>query len=124
MFISRFSIILSALISILLFSIDLKAQSKSGQLEEFFNYYNANGMFNGVVLAAEDGEIVFHKAYGFSDFENKIPFDSSSVFAIGSITKPYTATAIMMLKEKGLLSYDDKLSKYFPELPADASNIT
>ena len=82
----------------------IKAQTKSQKLDELFSYYNENGMFNGVVLAAENGEIVYNKAFGFSDFENKIPFDSSSVFAIASITKTYTATAVMMLKEKGLLS--------------------
>ncbi|MFH1197146.1 MAG: serine hydrolase domain-containing protein [bacterium] len=120
MFIFRISILIFSLI----FTLDIWAQSKSNLLEEFFNFYNENGMFNGVVLAAEDGEIIFNKVFGFADFENKIPFDSSSVFAIGSITKPYTATAIMMLKEKGLLSYDDKLTKYFPELTADATAIT
>lgn len=124
MFISRIITIATVTILCLSVNITVNAQGKKDQLEKFFHYYNANGMFNGVVLAAEEGKIFFNKSYGFSDFENKIPFDSSSVFAIGSITKPYTATAIMMLKEKGLLSYDDKLGKYFPELPDDASNIT
>jgi len=81
-------------------------------------------MFNGVVLFAENGKINYHKAFGFSDFENKIPMDTSSVFAIASLTKPYTATAIMMLKERKILSYQDKLSKYFPELLKYAEQIT
>lgn len=100
------------------------AQTKSQKIDGLFSYYNENGMFNGAVLIAENGKIVYNKTFGFSDFENKMPFDSLSVFAIASITKPYTATAVMMLKENGLLSYDDKLTKYFPEFPTEASTIS
>ena len=100
------------------------AQSKSMQLDTLFSYYNENGMFNGIVLVAENSRIVYNKGFGFSNFENKSSFDSSSVFAIGSITKSYTATAIMMLKEKNLLSYDDKISKYFTEFPEESFKIT
>jgi len=105
------------------FFIDAIAQSKSRQLDELFSYYTENGMFNGVVLAAKDGKIIFEKAYGFADFENKIPLKTNAVFAIASLTKPYTSTAIMMLEESGKLSYDDKLSDYFPEFPEYAEQI-
>lgn len=100
------------------------AQNRNMQLDSLFSYYNVNGMFNGIVLAAENGKIVYKKAFGFSDFENKIPLDTSSVFSIGSVTKPFTAVAIMMLKEKGLLSYEDKLTNYFPAFPDYAKTIT
>lgn len=104
--------------------IPLQSQDIKENLHKFFSYYNQNGMFNGVVLAAENGKVVFTKAYGFADFENKISLETSSVFAIGSITKPYTATAIMMLMERGLLSYDDKLVDFFPDFPSYANEIT
>lgn len=116
--------LLFAFILFVLSADGIHAQTRSQKIDELFMYYNENGMFNGVVLVAENGKIVYNKAFGFSDFEKKTPVDTSDVFAIGSITKTYTATAIMMLKEKGLLSYDDKLSKYFPEFPAAASSIT
>jgi len=102
----------------------INAQTKSEKIDDLLTFYNENGMFNGMALVAEKGEIVFTKAYGYANFEDKIPFDSTSVFAIASITKPYTATGIMMLKERGLLSYEDKLNKYFPDLPNAASSIT
>ena len=102
----------------------LYAQPKREKIDSLFSYYNENGMFNGVVILAENGIISYHKAFGFADFENKIPLDTSSVFAIASVTKPYTATAIMMLKERDKLSYDDKLSKYFPEFPKYSEQIT
>ncbi len=102
----------------------LNAQTKTELIDRLFSYYNQNGMFNGIVLVAENGVITYNKAFGFSDYENKTPFKTDDVFAIGSITKPITATAIMILKERNLISYDDKLSKYFPELPEAASNVS
>ncbi|MDD1744818.1 MAG: serine hydrolase [Candidatus Methanoperedens sp.] len=110
-------------LAIILFSNSF-AQNRNVQLDSLFSYYNENGMFNGIVLAAENGKVVYKKAFGFSDFENKIPLDTSSVFSIGSVTKPFTAVAIMMLKEKGLLSYEDKLKDYFPTFPDYAKKIT
>lgn len=116
-----------AFLALLIYSTPFLAQNpideKIQKINNLFSYYNENGMFNGVVLVAENGKISYHKAFGFSDFENKIPLNTSSVFSIASLTKPYTATAIMMLEERGLLSYDDKLSKYLPEFPAYADGI-
>ncbi len=105
-------------------SINLYAQEKSRNLNKLFSYYNLNGMFNGIVLAAENGKIIFKKAYGFADFERKTHLDTSSVFSIGSVTKPFTATAIMILNERGLLSYEDKLIKYYPNFPSYFEHIT
>jgi CubicO group peptidase (beta-lactamase class C family) len=102
----------------------MNAQNKSMQLDSLFNYYSNNGSFSGVVLAAENGKVIFNKMYGFSDYENKRPMDSSGAFNIASITKPFTALALMMLKEKGKLSYEDKLLKYLPDFPTYAKDIT
>ena len=101
------------LVIILVYSTNIIAQTLKQDIDNHFSYYNNNGMFNGVVLVAENGNIVHNKVFGFSDFENKIPFDSLSVFSIASITKTFTAVSIMRLKDKGLLSYDNKLSRYF-----------
>jgi CubicO group peptidase (beta-lactamase class C family) len=116
--------ILCALTLFFLFSNPAFAQNKSSELDRLFTYYNENGMFNGIVLAAENGKIIYKRAYGFSDFENKISLDSSAVFSIGSVTKSYTALAIMMLNEQGLLSYEERLFDYFPEFPDYAKPIT
>ena len=105
--------ILCALMLFFLFSNPAFAQNKSSDLDGLFTYYNENGMFNGIVLAAENGKIIYKRAFGFSDFENKISLDPSAVFSIGSVTKSYTALAIMMLNEQGLLSYEEKLIDYF-----------
>jgi len=111
-------------LSCLLLANGLAAQEKSQELDRLFSYYHENGMFNGAVLAAENGKVIYSKTFGFSDFENKKSLDASSVFNIASTTKPFTALGIMMLQERGKLSYADKLSDYFPEFPAYAKGIT
>jgi len=72
--------------------------------------------FSGVVLIAENGKIIFHKPFGYREFEPKIPLQTSDVFELASVSKQFTAMIIMMLKEKGSLNYDDSVSKYL-EIP-------
>jgi len=105
-------------------SINSFPQNKSIELDKLFKYYEENARFSGVVLAAENGRIIYKKAFGFSDFESKKLLDTTFVFNIASTTKPFTALAIMMLKERGQLSYDDKLLKFLPDFPAYAKDIT
>ncbi|MBR5416463.1 MAG: beta-lactamase family protein, partial [Clostridiales bacterium] len=71
--------------------------------------------FDGVVLVTEGDQVVWEYASGNADRKNKIPNTMDTVFEFGSITKQFTAVCIMQLEEKGLLSTDDKLSKYIPE---------
>jgi len=77
------------------------------------DYYN----FNGNVLIAEKGNILFQKSFGFSDYDNQIPLNDSSLFELASIGKQFTAMGILMLENNELLSLDDSLRKFFPELP-------
>ncbi len=107
-----------------LYPLPLQAQSKAEELDRLFTFYNQHGMFNGAVLAAEKGEVIYEKAIGFADFDKKIPLTKSSIFSIGSITKPFTAAAIMILKERGLLKYSDRIIEYFPQFPPYAKDIT
>ncbi len=80
--------------------------------------------FNGVLLVARDGKIVLSKGYGFADLKNKTPFTPETVFDIGSITKQFTAAAILRLEMDGKLSTDDKIGKYFDNVPPDKQGIT
>jgi CubicO group peptidase (beta-lactamase class C family) len=72
--------------------------------------------FNGNVLVAERGRIIYTKNVGSSDSKTKRPLTSDSVFELASITKQFTAAAVMLCKERGLLSLDDYLVKYVPQL--------
>ncbi|MDD4095007.1 MAG: serine hydrolase [Oscillospiraceae bacterium] len=73
--------------------------------------------YHGVVLVARGGEVIFEGAYGYSDRREKTANRADTVFELGSITKQFTAVAIMMLVEQGKLSLDDPLSLYIPEYP-------
>lgn len=72
--------------------------------------------FSGVILIAENGKLFYHKAFGYREFEPAIPLQTSDIFELASVSKQFTAMIIMMLKEKGLLNYDDSVSKYL-EIP-------
>lgn len=73
--------------------------------------------FSGVILIAENGNPVYHTAFGYNTFREKQPLDTTAIFELASVSKQFTAMTIMMLKEKGLLHYDDPVEKYIPDLP-------
>jgi CubicO group peptidase (beta-lactamase class C family) len=73
--------------------------------------------FNGVVLLANKGKAIYHKAFGFRNYETKAALDTTSIFELASVSKQFTAMIIMMLKEEGKLNYDDFVEKYIPHLP-------
>ena len=75
------------------------------------------GGFNGAWLYAEKGEIISKGAYGFRDAENTLPMREDSIFEMASITKMFTATAVMLLVRAGKLSLDDEYVKVFPDYP-------
>lgn len=85
-------------------------------LDNVNNYYEKCG-FNGCVLVAQGDEIILAKGYGKSDLKNddSEPITIHSTFEAGSITKQFTAAAILLLEEEGKLSTDDKLSKYYKD---------
>ncbi len=78
--------------------------------------------FSGVVLVASKGKPVYHKAFGYRNFETKVPLDTTDIFELASVSKQFTAMIIMMLKEENKLSYDDPIENFLPDLPY--SNIT
>jgi CubicO group peptidase (beta-lactamase class C family) len=75
------------------------------------------GGFNGTWLYAEHGEIISKGACGFRDAEDRIPMTEDSIFEMASVTKMFTATAIMLLVRDGKLGLDDEYIRYFPDYP-------
>ncbi len=69
------------------------------------------------VLVSQDGKILFEKGYGLADIEAGKPMTKESVSRIGSVTKQFTATAILLLAEDGKLSVEDPISKFYPGFP-------
>jgi len=84
----------------------------------------AESGFSGVLLVAKDSQIVIAKGYGLANREKQLPFTTATVFDIGSITKQFTGAAIAKLAMQGKLRADDKLSKYFGNVPPDKAEIT
>ncbi|MCF6439973.1 beta-lactamase family protein [Pseudoalteromonas luteoviolacea] len=75
-------------------------------------------------LVSQDGEVLFKKAIGRANLELNVPLKAKSVFKIGSITKQFTAAAIMILHERGKLSVYDDIHKYIPDFPTEGHVVT
>jgi CubicO group peptidase (beta-lactamase class C family) len=73
--------------------------------------------FNGNVLVAKKGRIIYQQAFGYRNLDTKEPLDNNSVFTVASVSKQFTAAAILLLKEQHKLELTDSLRQYFPELP-------
>ncbi len=85
---------------------------------------NRLGLFNGNVLVAEQGRVIYKTAIGFADASGNTRLTTAYRFQIGSIAKEFNAVGIMMLVDQGKLNLDDKVSKYMPMLPQWANKIS
>lgn len=85
--------------------------------------YEANEP-GAAVLVKKEGKVLFRKGYGLADMELGVPVDPDMVFRLGSITKQFTAVAILMLAEQGKLSLQDDITKFIPDYPTQGKTIT
>ncbi len=76
------------------------------------------------VLVSKTGAVVLKKGYGLADVERHVPVTPETPFRLASVTKMFTATAVLMLAERGRLSLDDTVAKFFPALLASGEKIT
>ncbi len=101
------------------------AQTKAAKIDALVQQYVANRQFNGSVLVAEKGQVIFKKGYGMANMEWNIPNAPDTKFRLGSITKQFTAMLIMQLVEKGKLKLSGKVTDYLPDYPkANGDKIT
>ncbi|GGD30761.1 serine hydrolase domain-containing protein [Flavobacterium orientale] len=90
--------------------------AQTNTLDSLFTaLYNKNA-FNGNVLIADKGNVIFKKSYGLADEASKRKLNETTIFELASVSKQFTAMGILLLEKQGKLSYDDKISKYLPEL--------
>jgi CubicO group peptidase (beta-lactamase class C family) len=80
--------------------------------------------FSGAVLVAKGDEILLNKGYGLAIRSQGIPNTANTIFCVGSITKQFTAAAIMTLEMQGKLKTEDPVGKYLDGVPADKATIT
>jgi CubicO group peptidase (beta-lactamase class C family) len=78
----------------------------------------------GVVLVAQKGQIIYEKAFGAANVELNVPMKEGMVFNIGSMTKQFTAVAVLQFMERGKLSLQDEITKYLPDYPVGGQKIT
>lgn len=98
-------------------------QPSTVELKNIVEEYAKRGKLNGSILIANKNEILYKAAFGKSNVEKDIQNEESTRFAIGSVTKQFTAVAILMLQEKGMLSIQDKISKHL-KLPFYMDNVS
>ena len=81
-------------------------------------------LFSGAILIAQDGDVLFEKAYGFASWQLNVPNVLDTKFHIASVTKMFVAMAMLILFEQGLIDLHEKPSVYLPELAALDKDIT
>lgn len=92
--------------------------------DEFLKKLSAEKGFSGAVLIAKNKKILLNQGYGFADLSKKLPTKNNTKFYIASITKQFTASAILKLQEQGKLNVADLISKFFKDVPPDKQAIT
>ncbi len=108
------------------YAIALHAQSwqdTTAKIEQLFARYKPANP--GCMLAiSRNNQVIFSKAWGMADLEHTIPLTTTSLTEAGSVSKQFTAAAILLLEQQGKLSMNDDIRKYFPELPDYGNVIT
>lgn len=84
-------------------------------LNDFFAH-NLGSSFNGAMLVARKGVVIYEKYQGTANFSKNRPIDKETTFQLASTSKPFTAMGILYLQQKGKLSINDPIQKYFPNL--------
>jgi CubicO group peptidase (beta-lactamase class C family) len=94
------------------------------RMEQVIQSFTEKGEFTGTVLVARGSDMLFSKAYGHANREEQTPNTAATKFRVASITKQFTAAAILLLEERGKLKIDDPVKKYLPEAPASWDRMT
>ncbi|MEO7992586.1 MAG: serine hydrolase [Chryseolinea sp.] len=98
-------------------------QTKVEKLDKLISAYAEFGKFNGSVLVAEKGKVIYKKGFGLADMEWNIPNQSDTKHRLGSITKQFTSMLIMQLVEQGKLKLDVPISTYLPDYPKKNGDV-
>jgi len=98
-------------------------QAKADKLDKLISAYAEYGKFNGSVLVAEKGKVIYKKGFGLADMEWSIPNQPDTKHRLGSITKQFTSMLIMQLVEQGKLKLDVPISTYLPDYPKKNGDV-
>ena len=98
-------------------------QSKADKIDKLLSTYSEYGQFNGTVLVAENGEVIYKKGFGLANMEWGIPNKPDTKFRLASITKQFTSMLIMQLVAENKLRLDVPISTYLPDYPKKTSDV-
>lgn len=113
------------LLAVLSTSAQLFAQPVAENIDRVVARYHEAGLFNGVVLVADAGRVIYNKGFGYSNFEWKVPNTPATLFRIASVTKPFTAVLVLQQVDKGKIRLDEPISTYLPDYRNDiGSKVT
>ena len=97
---------------------------EAASVDKLFERWNSNATPGCAVAVARDNRIILSRAYGMADLEFDIPNKADTIFEAGSVSKQFTAGAIVLLSLQGRLSLTDDVRKYIPEVPDYGTTIT
>lgn len=109
---------------ILVLSLQALAQDLAPKFDEYLGEITKQGRFTGSVLVSRDGKEIFSKGYGLANAEFDIPNTPNTKFRLGSVTKQFTAVSILLLQERGKLSVQDSVCKFFDTCPEAWKEVT
>ena len=102
----------------------LTNQPLTARVDEYVNNLVKQNRFSGAILLARDGKVLLSKGYGMANLEDETPNTPQTKFRLGSLTKQFTAAAILLLQERGKLSVQDGVCKYMENCPSAWQAIT
>ena len=88
------------------------------------NFCHENGMYDGAILVSENDKVIYKNAFGQKSILNNTPLDINTVFNTGSVAKQITGMSIMILRQQGLLRFDDEIRILLPALPEFMNDVT
>ena len=97
-------------------SAQTNVDEKARRLDSLYSGLHAANSFNGNVLIAEKGKVIFEKSYGIANEKTGAKLNANTIFELASVSKQFTAMGIVLLKKQGKLSYEDDMTKYVPEI--------
>lgn len=103
------------LLSTLTIAPGIHAQDRAAKIDEFVEFYHQVERFNGSVLVAEGGEVIYKKGFGLANMEWGIPNAPDTKFRLASVSKQFTAMLVMQLVQEGKIDLEGKLTDYLPE---------
>lgn len=107
------------------YKIDLtyNPESADKNIDAYFKRLHAVKNFNGAVLIARKGKIVYRNVFGYANYQKRIPLLIDSHFQLASVSKQFTSFAAMMLKDEGKLKFDQLVTEFFPDFPYPGISI-